>query len=209
MLWCQHGQCAWGRTSISSYSELGGEDANRSCSLIGRTRDPRDSDSICSKIIFAAAWPYRAISRRTRDLFGILHLWRQGLPDFVDGRNMAEENGPRSAEDGHIPYRYPLIPPHRSSLPTLLYLFSFAELLPSALRSPRAFFAHPHVLYAIGMLNAVYAGACTASIDILYGYWSQNTDHSQPPVIIRTFANKLGWIATCLLYTSPSPRDRG
>jgi len=100
-----------------------------------------------------------------------------------------------------MPYRYPLIPPHRSSLPTLLYLFSFAEPLPSAFRSPRAFFAHPYVLYAIGMLNAVYAGACTASIDILYGYWSQNTDHSQPPVVIRTFANKLGWITTVLGVT--------
>ena len=138
-------------------------------------------------------------------------------------KSLVKEKEQEPVDDAGSQYRYPLMPPHRSALPALLYLFSFAKPLPSLWRSPAAFFSHPYVLYALGVINALYAGACIASIDLLYGYWSQNTDHSQPPDNIRSFANKLGWICTvlgvtvlfacwafnvcCLLYTSPSPRD--
>lgn len=116
-------------------------------------------------------------------------------------KSLVKEKEQEPVDDAGSQYRYPLMPPHRSALPALLYLFSFAKPLPSLWRSPAAFFSHPYVLYALGVINALYAGACIASIDLLYGYWSQNTDHSQPPDNIRSFANKLGWICTVLGVT--------
>ena len=111
---------------------------------------------------------------------------------------VTKETLPASAEDAAGPFRYPLMPPHRSALPAVLYLFSFAKPLPSPWRSPAAFFSHPYVLYGVGLANALYSGACTASINILYGYWSQSTDHSRPADLIRSFANELGWITTVM-----------
>lgn len=67
---------------------------------------------------------------------------------------------PHLPKKAFAPLRLPS--PHRSSLSNALYYFSFAG---------RAH-GRPMVLYAIGTVSAMVAGACIPAIDILFGYWS-------------------------------------
>ncbi|OCF38975.1 hypothetical protein I317_07230 [Kwoniella heveanensis CBS 569] len=94
---------------------------------------------------------------------------------------------------------------HRSKLPNVFYLLSFAPPCPSLFRHPQAFFAHPYVLYAIGTFAALGAGVSLPAFDIVFGYWT-NGINSDDPAVIRARGNETGWImtivafATCLFF---------
>ncbi|SPO26188.1 related to multidrug resistance protein 1 [Ustilago trichophora] len=73
----------------------------------------------------------------------------------------------RSRAAARLPFE-----PHRTRLPTFFYLFSFCPAVPSPIQSPRAFFRHPGVLYAIGFVAALLAGCGMPSLDLLYGIYT-------------------------------------
>ncbi|TKY86344.1 hypothetical protein EX895_004493 [Sporisorium graminicola] len=88
---------------------------------------------------------------------------------------------------------------HRTRLPNLLYLFSFCPAVPSPFASPRAFFRHPGVLYAIGFVASITAGVVMPGFDLLYGHWSNKiTPASASPQSIRSSSNYVAWITTIL-----------
>lgn len=87
--------------------------------------------------------------------------------------------------------------PHRTRLPNFLYLLSFAPPIEEAFKSPRAFISHPYVLYFIGTLSALAAGASVPALDILYGYWTNGiTPASATPADILARSSQVGWIMT-------------
>ncbi|CAO1615263.1 unnamed protein product [Parajaminaea phylloscopi] len=87
--------------------------------------------------------------------------------------------------------------PHRSSLPTALYLLSFAPPLPSLFREPVAFAKHPLILYAIGFIAACAAGVGMPALDILYGFWSNRvTPSASSPQLITQSSSQTAWIMT-------------
>ncbi|WVQ95838.1 hypothetical protein IAU59_002937 [Kwoniella sp. CBS 9459] len=94
---------------------------------------------------------------------------------------------------------------HKSTLPNVFYLLSFAPPCPSVFRHPSAFFAHPVVLYAIGTIAALAAGVGLPAFDIIFGYWT-NGINSDDPAIIVARGNETGWlmtvvaVATCLCF---------
>lgn len=86
---------------------------------------------------------------------------------------------------------------HRTRLPTFFYLFSFCPPLPSPTKSPRAFFRHPGVLYAIGFVAALLAGCGMPALDLLYGiYTNRVTPGSSSPQDIHDAASYIGWVCT-------------
>lgn len=61
---------------------------------------------------------------------------------------------------------------HRSQLPLALYLLSFAPPFRSQSDANwRDTMPHPYVLYAIGLLAAILAGAISPAVNFASGYW--------------------------------------
>ncbi|KAJ1020783.1 hypothetical protein NDA16_004173 [Ustilago loliicola] len=86
---------------------------------------------------------------------------------------------------------------HRTRLPTFFYLFSFCPALPSPFTSPRAFFQHPGVLYAVGFFATILAGCGMPALDLLYGYYTNRvTPGSASPGTIRSASSYVGWVVT-------------
>ena len=98
-------------------------------------------------------------------------------------------------------YRRPILEPHRSRLPSVFYYLSFADPLPSPWRKPWEFACHPYVLYFVGVLCALYTGVGIAALDLMYGYWSENTHRSNPPDDVKSYGSRLGWILTVIAVT--------
>lgn len=85
---------------------------------------------------------------------------------------------------------------HQTRLPTFLYLLSFCPKVPSPVASPRAFIAHPGVLYGIGLTSAVLAGLGIPALDLLYGkVWTRKiTGPDASGDEIRSASNLVAWI---------------
>ncbi|UZJ53081.1 hypothetical protein CBS101457_002401 [Exobasidium rhododendri] len=97
---------------------------------------------------------------------------------------------------------------HSSSLPIFFYLLSFAPPIDSPLRSPRAFFFHPIILYIIGTIAAIIGGFASFPIlDLVYGlYWSNRITEGAAPPAIRHASDFAAIIlivtaALCLIMT--------
>lgn len=87
--------------------------------------------------------------------------------------------------------------PHRTSLPTFLYLCSFTPPLPSLFRNPLKFSAHPIVLYVIGTLSALAAGVGMPALDLLYGFWTNGiTPNSADGNAVLNRSELVAWIMT-------------
>ncbi|WFD33024.1 ABC-type xenobiotic transporter [Malassezia sp. CBS 17886] len=105
------------------------------------------------------------------------------------------------------PFREEWLPVHRSSLPGTLYLLSFARPVPSLWRSPVAFVSHPYMMYVLGTLCALVAGANITGIDLLYGVWTFSTETGRDtPASAKSYSAELAWITVLLgvltLFTS-------
>ena len=102
-------------------------------------------------------------------------------------------------EQYEAPFRRPLIAPHKSSLPDLLYYVSFAPPLPSPLMKPWQFLKHPYTCYVLGIFFGLSSGVCIGAIDIVYGYWTQNTTHHvdnlQPAM---HYNDMLAWVSVII-----------
>jgi hypothetical protein len=71
---------------------------------------------------------------------------------------------------------------HQSTLPDILYPLSFAGPLTPLWVSPRLFFSHPWVLYSVGFLGVMVAGACFPLFTFIIGRWMNGiTDLSKTP----------------------------
>lgn len=60
---------------------------------------------------------------------------------------------------------------HQSSLPNILYPLSFSGPLTPVWVSPKLFFAHPWVLYSIGLVGVMLASACLPLFFYVIGRW--------------------------------------
>lgn len=92
---------------------------------------------------------------------------------------------------------------HTSNLPDWLYILSFAPPCPHLFRSPKRFFAHPHVLYALGTIFSLLSGAGLPAFDILFGYWTNGiglgpgeSDESGSSIIVN--ASRSAWMTTAV-----------
>ncbi|EPQ28417.1 uncharacterized protein PFL1_04244 [Pseudozyma flocculosa PF-1] len=86
---------------------------------------------------------------------------------------------------------------HSSRLPDFLYLLSFCPPLPSPISQPRAFCAHPGVLYFVGLLSALIAGLGMPSLDLLYGiYTNRITPADATSQDIVDGGSFVGWVIT-------------
>ncbi|PWN43022.1 P-loop containing nucleoside triphosphate hydrolase protein [Ceraceosorus guamensis] len=108
---------------------------------------------------------------------------------------LSSSGAARAAPDARQQALLETLRPHRSSLPTTLYLLSFC---PKLSYRPREFFRHPGVIYALGFFSALVAGLGILSLDILYGVvWTAQI--SGPDVsdsVIRSSSNRTAWIMT-------------
>ncbi|WFD05394.1 ABC-type xenobiotic transporter [Malassezia vespertilionis] len=94
------------------------------------------------------------------------------------------------------PFREPLLIKHRSRLPGVLYLLSFAKPMPNLFRSPLQFMRHPYTLYTAGLVFALTSGGSICGIDLLYGYWTQNaTGGLKPEGELYDYNNMLAWVS--------------
>lgn len=89
--------------------------------------------------------------------------------------------------------------PHESKLPNFLYILSFAPLVPSPFRKPRAFISHPYTLYILGTLAAMVAGVGLPAFDIVFGYWTNGISRvGTSSQDIQSRGNTAGWIMTMI-----------
>ena len=107
---------------------------------------------------------------------------------------MSDKEAVAAAPAGYAEYRKPILQPHRTKAPDALYFLTFAGPLPAPWRAPQQFITHPYVLYTVGVLCTLYTSAGIASLDLMYGYWSENTNNSNPPDNVKGYGARLGWI---------------
>ncbi|WWD19426.1 hypothetical protein CI109_103886 [Kwoniella shandongensis] len=87
----------------------------------------------------------------------------------------------------------PPLTPHRSTLPNVLYILSFAPPVPSIFRDPKGFFGHPYMYYGVGTIGALISGVSLPAFDMMFGYWTggvNSTDDS----IVRARGDECGWL---------------
>lgn len=85
--------------------------------------------------------------------------------------------------------------PHRSRLPLLLYLFSFAPPLPTTLLEPWQLLRHPYFRYAFAVSLTMVSSLAIPALDILFGRWSEyiSPEDAQRDVI-RFYSNQSGYL---------------
>jgi len=108
---------------------------------------------------------------------------------------MASKEGQTGADEWEAPFRSPLILPHRSKLPNVLYILSFSEPFKAPYRDLWGCLSHPYTCYAFGIALALASGGGIAAIDILYGYWTQNaTSNIDNLAPAMGYNNMLAWV---------------
>lgn len=97
------------------------------------------------------------------------------------------------------------IRPHRSRLPLVLYLLSFATPFRSSGQTPsckstwRDTLTHPYTLYVIGTLTAIPAGGAIPSMNVLLGYWTTRmTQKFATDDQLIGKGNQISWIQTAI-----------
>lgn len=112
------------------------------------------------------------------------------------GNDIDTSKSSLNVNEWEAPFRRPLIKKHRSNLPNLFYLLSFADEFPAPWRHPWGALTHPYTCYILGILSALTSGACISAIDIIYGNWSQNLGHNEDELPSKMhYNNKLAWVA--------------
>ena len=102
---------------------------------------------------------------------------------------------PSSIEKGEPDRQRYILQPHTSTLPTWLYILSFAPPLPSPWRKPKEFVNNPKFLYFVGTIGACIAGVGLPAFDIVTGWWTNYVkDDRNPPGLILRRGEQAGYI---------------